>query len=272
MIVRSPAFAAPLGALHDVEPRDGGEVLVVGSGKGGVGKSTIAVRLAASLAARGERTLLCDGTQHRGHLHVLLGVRAPALLERTLLKGGDLERLAARVAGDLWLLPSASGSPRLAALGPVERAEVHYRVSRVFGRYAHTVLDADGGVDGVVRAVTMHPSRLLLVVTPEPTALADAYALAKVALQRCPSLGVDVIVNRASGAAEGESAFGRLEQAAERFLGRTFRHLATLPDDPAVGRAVRRPGGLLALPGRDFEPLVRALFAREDAGEKERAS
>ena len=249
----------PHAALPLAGDAPAGEVIVVGSGKGGVGKSMVASRLAAAFARGGRMTLLCDGTQHRGHLHLLLGVRTPPHLEPLLLGNGDPAMLLAPIEDRLWLLPSASGSEALASLDRTERAQVHFRLSSLFPRFDVTVLDADAGVEGVVRAVTMHPARLLLVATPEPASLADASALAKVALQHCPGLAVEVVVNRAESHAEGRAAFARLDEERRRFTDRELPHLATLLEDPAVGRAVRIPGALLALPERDLVPLIRAL-------------
>jgi len=218
---------------------------VIGSGKGGVGKSALSVLLAAALARQGHRVLLFDGCQNQGNLHVLLGVRPAAKLE--LLLAGEVEpaQLLVPVAGRLWLLPGDSGAESLYGLTAVDRARLHHRLSTLYDRFDAVVIDSGPGIESVVRA-TMRASRLVVVTVPEPAALGDSYALIKIATHQVPSLAVNVLVNRVSSEEEGRAAFECLELAAQRFLRREIAYLGAVPEDDALRQRVRRPGGLLA--------------------------
>jgi len=236
-------------------PRSDAPVLVVGSGKGGVGKSLVAVGIARAHAAR-HRVLLLEGDQNLGTLPIVLGVRPAGRLEN-LLDGGAPEDLLTRVADGLWLLPGDSGAEALYSLGATDRARLHHRLSTLFDRFDAVVVDGGAGLDSVVRVAAMGATGLVVVTVPEPAALADAYALIKLTETQAPGLPVDVLVNRCREADEARAAFGRLATACERFLSRPARWLGWIPDDPALAEAARRGPSVTA--ALDAGPAGRAI-------------
>ena len=219
--------------------------IVIGSGKGGVGKSVVSALLASALSASGRRVLLLDADQNLANLHVLLGV-GPGTRVEALLQGEiaapDLVR---SIAPNLWLLPGESGTESLYGLDSHDRARVQHRLSEVYGQFDVVIVDAGTGIESVVRVATMHATRLLVVTAPEPTALTDDYALMKIVSLQLPELPIDVLVNRCLDPDEGRNAYGRLATACERFLRRTVRFLGTLPEDQSIRLAVRSPRHLL---------------------------
>jgi flagellar biosynthesis protein FlhG len=219
--------------------------VVVGSGKGGVGKSLVSVLLASELASQGRRVLLLDGAQNMGNLHVLLGVRPGWHLDALL--GGEVGApdLVQSVAANLWLLPGESGNEALYAMESVDRARVQHRLSELYASFDAAIVDAGAGIESVVRAATMRATRLLVVTAPEPTALTDAYALMKIVNLQIPGLPMDIVVNRCLDAQEGRDAFVRLATACARFLRRGVRFAGALPEDQALRLAVRDPHRLL---------------------------
>jgi flagellar biosynthesis protein FlhG len=223
----------------------GPPAIVVGSGKGGVGKSVVSVLLAAQLVERGRRVLLVDGDQNLGSLHVLLGVRPVARLEEMLTDAVTPRDLLQQVTDGLWLLPADSGAESLYAMGSVDRARLHHRLSALYDGFDAVIIDAGPGLESVVRVSTMRATRLVVVTVPEPAALTDAYALIKIVNLQVPELPIDVLANRAMDENEGRAAFDRLATAADRFLRREVRYLGTLVEDEAVRLAVREPGRLL---------------------------
>ena len=156
-----------------------GGAVVIGSGKGGVGKSLVSIALATALAEAGQRTLLVDADYNLGNLHVLLGVR-PAIEVETLLGSNvDPASLVVPVRDNLWLMPAASGAEAMQRLSAHDRARLHRKVVQLYPAYDAVVVDAAGGLDSALRVVAMQATRLLVVSTPEPTALTSAYALVK---------------------------------------------------------------------------------------------
>jgi flagellar biosynthesis protein FlhG len=220
-------------------------VIVIASGKGGVGKSVLAVLLADRLARDGCRVLLLDGAQNLGHLHVLLGVAGDHRLEQ--VQRGEVEPadLLVPIREGLVLLPGDSGSEGLYALPNLDQARLHHRLSALYRGFDLVVVDAGPGVEGAIRLATMGGTRLVVVTAAEIGALTDGYALIKLVHAQLPSIPIDVVVNRVEVPGEGEQAFERLAVAAERFLGKSLGWLGELPEAPALREAVRRPGAIL---------------------------
>jgi flagellar biosynthesis protein FlhG len=223
----------------------GTPTIVVGSGKGGVGKSLVSVLLASTLAAQGRRVLLLDGAQNMGNLHVLLGVRPGTRMDALLSGEVGAPDLVQFVAPNLWLIPGDSGNEALYGMEPLDRARVQHRLSQLYESYEAVIVDASAGIESVVRVATMRATRLLVVTAPEPTALTDAYALMKIVDLQIPGLPMDIVVNRCLDAREGRDAFARLATASERFLRRGVRFAGALPEDQALRLAVRDPRRLL---------------------------
>lgn len=231
------------------EPLPAGEpagppTLVVGSGKGGVGKSVVSVLLAERLTRDGRRVLLVDGDQNMGNLHVLLGLNRAARLEQVLTEAAAPRDLLTPVTDRLWLLPADSGAETLYSLGSVDRARLHHRLSALYDDFDVVVVDAGPGLESVVRVGTMRATRLLVVTAPEPAALTDAYATIKIVHAQLRELPVDILVNRVVDDREGPQTFDRLATAADRFLHRELRYLGAFAEDEAIRRAVRSPGRL----------------------------
>jgi flagellar biosynthesis protein FlhG len=263
-----PGTAAPGGGPDTAAP-GGGEgppVIVVGSGKGGVGKSVVAALMARGLAGRGRRVLLVEGNQNLGHLQVMFGIPMRGRLEEFARGGAAPEALVHQVADRLWLVPGDSGSEGLYGFGALASARLHHRLCALYDGFDAVVVDAGPGIEGVVRAAAMRGSRLVVVTVPEAPALTDAYALVKLVHLQLPALPIDLLVNRAESAAEGEATHARLASAVERFLGRSLGFLGTLGEVPALRVALRRPGGLVAAPGLGaFREAVAALQLPEVA-------
>jgi flagellar biosynthesis protein FlhG len=225
-------------------PLSGPPTLVIGSGKGGVGKSVVSALLAQRLSVDGRRILLVDGSQNLGNLHVLLGVVRGARLEHLLTEAAKPDDLLVPVTERLWLLPADSGAESLHALGPVDRARLHHRLSGLYRDFDAVIIDAGSGIENVVRVATMSATRLLMVTLAEPAALMDAYATIKIVHAQIHDLPIDVLVNRVVDDSEGPEAFDRLSTMTQRFLHRDLGYLGALREDDEIRRAVRAPGRL----------------------------
>lgn len=250
--------AAGLRAMHadaptGLAPLEGTQACVIGSGKGGVGKSLLAGLLAAALARRGRRTLLVDGAQNQGNQHVLFGVRPVASLEALLQGERAPEDLLVPLTDHLGLLPADSGAETLYGLGPIDRARLHQRVTRLWDDYEHVIVDGGPGLESVVRAAAIRAGRLTVVTTPDPAALSDAYALLKIVHLQVPSIHIGVMVNRVAADDEPQLVFDRLQLAALRFLGRGLEDLGAVPESESLRAAARRPGTVLGIESAGVE-------------------
>lgn len=254
--------ASTLRQMYERDPDRGPSIdeerptLVIASGKGGVGKSVISALLAIDLARSGHRTLLLEGSQNLGSLQLMLGVQPAATLEDFHTGYAAADDLLTPVVDGLWLLAGNSGAESLYALGPVDRARLHYRLNNLYEEFDTVVIDAGSGIDSVVRVASMRATRLILLTVPEPAALINAYAVLKIVHMQVANLAVDILVNRVSDDSEAFRAFERLKAACEHFLLFTPGYLGAIPEDHEIRAAVKVAGGLLEC-GEDNPTVLR---------------
>jgi flagellar biosynthesis protein FlhG len=249
-------------ALLD-EPRSGthsrlaGYSIAVTGGKGGVGKTQVAANIALAMQARGVRTLLVDLDLGLANLDVLFGVTAGRDLRHVVEDGARPGDCILTVPGDVALLPAASGVARMARLEKDERQRVWDGLAEATAPYRATVLDTAAGIGPSVVESLLRVDRILLVTTPDPAALTDAYALLKVVASEGSVPPVSVVVNLASDAGEALDAFRKLRRVVRGFLGLEPELMAGITRDAAVSRAGRLQRPLLL--DRPESPAARTL-------------
>ena len=232
----------------------GGTRILVGSGKGGVGTSTVAALLALQAAAEGEQVLLVDGADAIPSLHLLLGVHPRHELAALRGSGISPEELLVPVLPRLSLLPG--GGMGDAALPPAERQALFRRVSALFSRFDCVVFDAGSRLGSVLHLSASGIDRLLAVSTPDRIALAATYALIKAVGERFPGIRTDLLMNR-SDPDSGQQCWDALNGAAAHFLNRHVELAGALPDDPSLAAAV---GAGMTLPeAADGSPAMLVL-------------
>lgn len=240
MIVHQASGLSPRrGSRGPIAPRGAG-VLAIVSGKGGVGKSTLAVNLAAAAARAGCAPLLIDGDVGLANADLLLGLVPPHDLgdcDASAIAPADV--LCPGPAG-LELLVVGSRRSAVARLARGLAGDPAEPLSALVGGRAWTLLDLGAGIGADVIDLARHCDPVWLVATPEPTSLADAYATAKQLWERAPRLRVELVVNRVADRAAGERTHRALARLVQRFLGRALPLRAVLPEDPAMGEAVAR--------------------------------
>jgi flagellar biosynthesis protein FlhG len=221
--------------------------LCVASGKGGTGKSVVAASLACLLHGRG-RTLLVDADMGVGNAHLMFDLSPPrSFVDVVAGRCGVGEARASCLPG-LDLVGAGSGVSRMSSLSPYELHLIARGLQALDGEYAHLVVDSAAGISEQTVAFAAACDAVLLVTTPDVTAMTDAYAFLKVLWARRGDAHVLLLVNRVP-AEPGEGALvarhvgERIAQVSEKFLGRAPGLLCGLPEDPAVGRslAARQP-------------------------------
>lgn len=210
------------------------------SGKGGVGKSAVATNVALACARSGASTLLIDGDAGLANVDLLMGLVPPYTW--TDVVDGRVRSEEAILHGPygLDLLVAGRGRRGLASLAEaLDDLRRDGRSPRLAFR-DHSLLDLGAGIGDDVVELAARCDSVWLVMTPEPTSLADAYATVRRLEQTRPGRAIELVVNRSTDAAESEQAARSLQRLARRFLGRTPRLRAVLPEDTAMGRAVLR--------------------------------
>lgn len=225
-------------------------ITAIGSGKGGTGKTLIAVSLAHALAHQGERVLLCDADLGLSNTGVHLGMQETGDLAGLLAGTKELKAAVARVQSgprhgfDLLAAPPGSG-----AFANASEASVQKLVSILAAakQYDRVLIDLGAGVDTAVMTFAAHADETLLVMTPDPASLTDAYAFAKLLLRRTTSRAPQILVNQALNATEGRRTADALIASARSFLKTAPEYLGFVPFDSRVADAVRRQSPLLTL-------------------------
>jgi flagellar biosynthesis protein FlhG len=239
-------------------------LVVIASGKGGVGKTCLAIGLAQALAERGRRVALVDGDLGLANVDVQLGLD-PRRDLGDVLAGActPAEALISHPAG-FAVLPGRSGAAGLAALDDAALA----RAARLLRTLPaeEVVLDLGAGIGRAQRRLAAAADRLLVVVTEEPTSLTDAYAVLKLHRQDAGPGRAEVVVNLAAGAPQAARVHATLDAACRNFLGRGVGFAGAVRRDARVPAAIRAQVPLLTRhPATPAAEDLRALAASLDA-------
>lgn len=215
-------------------------LVVISSGKGGVGKSCLAVNLAVLTAGAGRRVLLMDLDLGAGNVDLLLGMgSAPDLASVVRGERALREALVEPMPG-LHVLLAGTGAREVAELTSLQYDWLANELQEL-GQAADLMIgDVSSGVGERVTSTLAAASHPVVVTTPEPHAITDAYALLKVYRERHGTRPFHLVVNMVRDRGEGERVAAKMQFAAERFLGLELRLAGVLPRDPAMAEAVRR--------------------------------
>ncbi len=216
------------------------KVIAVASGKGGVGKTHVAVNLAVALAQAGRATLLLDADLGLANVDVLLGLRPAANLEQVLAGELALEEVVMDGPARLKIVPAASGVSRLARLSLLEQNALIGAFSSLPLNVECMVVDTATGIDNGVLGFCGAAHEVVVVVCDEPASITDAYAVIKLAARERGVERFQVLCNRVRDAAHGRALFRKLQSVCDRFLDVGLLHFGSVPEDTALLRAVRQ--------------------------------
>jgi flagellar biosynthesis protein FlhG len=232
-------------------------VTAVTGGKGGVGKTSVAVNLATALSRRGRSVVLLDGDLGLANADVLLGLSPAYTLAHVLSGERTLEEVLIETPQGFQLLPAASGCAELAQMG----AEEHLALVRAFSslpmQIDHLIIDTAPGLSHGVLQFSQAAQHVLIVLCDEPASLTDAYALVKVLSRRHGVRRFFVLANQVYGERSGAQLFERFARVAARFLDVTLEFAGEVPADEAVRRSVREQRTVME--GYPGSPAARAF-------------
>ncbi|MBN1343975.1 MAG: MinD/ParA family protein [Phycisphaerae bacterium] len=221
------------------ESRGVSRLVAVTSGKGGVGKTNLAVNAAICLAARGQRVVLIDADLGLANADVLLDVKAPYNLGHVISGEKNIDEVLVDAPGGIKLILGTSGVGRLANLSEFERHNLVQSMLQLESLADVVVLDCAAGISRNVITFAAAADHVLVVTTPEPTALTDAYATIKVLSRERTTASIGTVVNLATNSSEARSSAARLSEVARRFLRMDVDNTGYVLKDEHVALAVR---------------------------------
>jgi flagellar biosynthesis protein FlhG len=224
--------------LRAVTNPDPVQVIAVTGGKGGVGKTCVAINLAAALAAQHKRVLLLDGDLGLANADVQLGLAPRFTLEHVLDGRCTLEEAIVDTPAGFKLIPAAAGVARLAGLGTTEHLGLVQAFSQLSCALDVLIIDTAAGISDSVLQFSQAAQHVLVVLRDEPASLADAYATVKVLHRMHGVQRFKILANMSQETGSGEALFRKLQRVTDRFLDVVLEYAGEIPEDRFVRTAI----------------------------------
>jgi len=233
----------------------------VTSGKGGVGKTHVAINLAIALSQRGRSVLLLDADLGLANVDVMLGLNPTINLAHVIEGAVDLNDVLLDGPCGIKIVPASSGVSRLADLSAQEQGGLIAAFSSLPWNPEFMVVDTATGIDRTVARFCQAAHEVIVVLCDEPASLTDAYALVKVLSREQRVRRFQVLCNRVRNEQHGRALFGTLLAVCDRFLDISLGYFGSIPDDDAILRSTQRQRAVVeAFPssaaGRAFKDLA----------------
>lgn len=239
--VRQQIEAEMMGTLRKTR------TIVVSSGKGGVGKSTLALNLSLGLCDLGKRVLILDADLGLANIDILLGMVPEYNIQHMVQGRKNLKDIIISGPQGLKIIPGGSGIHELANLTDSELKRIIIELGKLDGEYDYMIIDTGAGLSKNVISFMLAADDVIIVTTPEPTSLTDAYGCIKTIAKNAYPGGVYVVVNQVEDQNEGALVAEKFRLVCHKFLNVDINMLGNIPTDPVVGEVVRQQKALMQL-------------------------
>jgi len=242
-------------------------MITIASGKGGVGKTVLAISIAQAFAKAGQSTLLFDGDLGLANIDIQLGIMAEHDLGSVITGRVSAEEAITKFEGGGFdILAGKSGSGALAELSKERLGRVRKELMGLANAYDRVIVDLGAGIHNEARILAASSGTVVVIATDEPTSLTDAYAFIKVTNAQYPGTDIRILVNMAQSAREGKRTFETLRKACESFLKISPPLAGIVRTDAKVKDAIRNQSPLLTRhpnsnAAMDIEAVVKSLLA-----------
>lgn len=255
-------YAVNVQQLSDSHPSSS-RVLAITSGKGGVGKTNVAANLALCLAASKKRVLLLDADISLGNLDLVMNIRSRYNNPHVISGQKRVEDIVQTGPEGLRIICGASGLDRLADIDEQEQHRLLRHLAALQNDTDVILIDTAAGISGSVVSFCLAADHVLVVTTPEATAMTDAYGMIKVLVRKQYAGPISVVVNMARDSADGKRTYQRLADVTKKFLQTDLYYAGVLLKDEHLCTAVReRKPVVLAYPRSQISSAFAALAAR----------
>ncbi|GMW00026.1 MAG: site-determining protein [Candidatus Hydrogenedentota bacterium] len=216
----------------------GARVFAVTSGKGGVGKTSTSINLAIALAQRQSRVVVLDADLGLANVEVMLGLNSVYNLQHVITNERSMMDILVQGPGGIEIVPGSSGIARMVDLGPRARQNVLNGLRDLQAKTDFIIIDTMAGIGQNAVAFAAAADEVLLISTPEPSSIVDAYATAKTIFQLREDAFIRLIVNQAGSAQQAQAVADKLVAVAQQFLARKLHFLGWIPRDPHVQQGI----------------------------------
>lgn len=238
--VNNDNISTPIGAM-----KTNAKVLTITSGKGGVGKTNITVNLAVALSDMGYRVVVIDADLGLSNIDVMLGIMPKYTLLDVIKNEKSIIEILSKGPKNVKFISGGSGAEELVRLNANE-LEMFIKNIAMLDKIADIILiDTGAGITDSVLRFVMAANDVILVTTPEPTAMSDAYALIKAIGTRDDKKKINLIINKSDSAIEAQTVTQKLNAVASKFLKIKLNFLGYLSNDPIVSKAVKQQNPFL---------------------------
>jgi flagellar biosynthesis protein FlhG len=215
-------------------------IVAITSGKGGVGKTNIVANLGFALGKSGKRVLILDADLGLGNLDVLLGITPQFNLSHVISGEKKIGDILVEGPGKVTILPASSGVQELTQLTHDQRFKVISELERLLDGFDILLIDTAAGISTNVLYFSISAQEIMVVVTPEPTSITDAYALMKILSVKYAEKNFKLLVNAAASTEEADEVFRQLNLVANRFLDISIEYFGHILMDDNIKRGVRK--------------------------------
>jgi len=216
------------------------KTIAVLSGKGGVGKSNLSLNLSLALTKKKQRVLLFDMDIGMGNIDILIGQTASYTMVDLLEKKLSIQQIIKKGPQDLAYVAGGTGVSSVFEWSPSDLAHLIQELSSLTNQYDYMIFDMGAGMSESVLKFLKAVDEMIVVTTPEPTSITDAYAAIKLAASYSVSAPVRLIINKTLSDKEGNETYERFNRAVQQFLNISISLLGIVPNDQAVQKAVNR--------------------------------
>ncbi len=240
-------------------------VIAITSGKGGVGKTNIVANMGYALCKAGKRVLIFDADLGLGNLDVLLGLTPQYNLSHVIDGQKKLSDIVVKGPGRLRILPASSGIQQLTKLTHTQKMTIYSELNLLLSDYDIVLIDTAAGISSNVLYFNASANEIMVVVTPEPTSITDAYALMKILSVKYQEKHFRLLVNLAKDEKEADEISRQLCLVANRFLDVSIDYFGNVLADENVKFGVRKQKVVsemapMCQASRNFHQLARKLI------------
>lgn len=243
-------------------------IIAITSGKGGVGKTNIAANFAYIFSKMGKRVLLLDADTGLANIDVILGITPEYSLFHVLHGEKTLSEVTVQGPGGIKILPATSGIQEMVELSRDQKLTLLEELNGLSESLDFMFIDTAAGIAENVMYFNMVAKEIVVVVSPEPTSLTDAYALIKLLYRGYATKRFMLLVNMVSGSNEAKEVYRRLSNATDHFLNLSVEYLGYILRDKTVYEAVKQQSMLVEL--APHSKASKCLFAVAEKLYKER--